>query len=291
MARALRLNEKETTHAIAISGTSNLALRVSRTGALSHWKGLAYPQAAFIGMHSTLLAMRGVTGPLEVFEGNKGYKSFAGAFEIDWEHEDLEIVKKTILKKYNAEIHSQSCLEGALELQEQYGFSGAEIDSIEIEIFVVAYNIIGGGEEGEKSSIKTKEQADHSLRYMVAVAMLDGQVLPAQYEQERIAKDDVQSLMKRIHVTPNDTFSELFPEEIACSIRVRLKNGKTYTKEKMDYEGFYTRPFSFSRAAEKFQVLTNGFISSDTQSKLIETIDKLESIRVRDLTSLFFRAH
>jgi len=60
------------------------ALRVTRTGKLSHWKGLAYPAAAFGCTHAAFLAMRGVTGPLEVFEGNKGFmETIAGPFEID----------------------------------------------------------------------------------------------------------------------------------------------------------------------------------------------------------------
>ena len=63
--------------------------------------------------------MRGITGPLEVFEGNKGFMdAIAGPFEIDWSQEDLERVTRTILKKYNAEIHSQSALEAILELRE-----------------------------------------------------------------------------------------------------------------------------------------------------------------------------
>jgi 2-methylcitrate dehydratase len=67
------LDESRTAHAIAISGTAFNALRVTRTGALSHWKGLAYPNTAFGCIHAVFLAMRGITGPLEVFEGNKGF--------------------------------------------------------------------------------------------------------------------------------------------------------------------------------------------------------------------------
>lgn len=145
VSKALGLNQEQTANAIAINGTSNLALRVTRTGSLSHWKGLAYAQAAFIGVHSTFLAMRDISGPLEVFEGNKGFKNLAGAFNINWKNEDLERVTKTILKEYNAEIHSQSCLEGALELKKQYNFSADEIDLINIEIFDVAYNIMRSG--------------------------------------------------------------------------------------------------------------------------------------------------
>src|SRR5512136_1000401 len=113
VSRALGLDEVRTANAIAICGTAFNALRVSRTGALSHWKGLAYPNTAFSCTHGTFLAMRGITGPLEVFEGNKGFMgAIAGDFTINWLEEGLERVTLTSLKRYNAEIHSQSVLEG-----------------------------------------------------------------------------------------------------------------------------------------------------------------------------------
>jgi phosphosulfolactate synthase (CoM biosynthesis protein A) len=78
-AKALRLDERETASAVAIAGTALNALRVTRTGALSHWKGLAYPFTASGAVEAALLAARGITGPAEVFEGNKGFMdSIAG---------------------------------------------------------------------------------------------------------------------------------------------------------------------------------------------------------------------
>jgi 2-methylcitrate dehydratase len=104
VSRALGLDAVRTANAVAISGTAFNALRVTRTGTLSHWKGLAYPNTAFGCTHAAFLAMRGVTGPPEVFEGNKGFMySIAGPFSIDWRREDLERVTRTILKKYNAD--------------------------------------------------------------------------------------------------------------------------------------------------------------------------------------------
>src|SRR5260221_2377853 len=62
-AKGLNLDAEQTANAIAISGTCNIALRVTRTGALSNWKGLANPNTAFIGMNSAFLALHGITGP------------------------------------------------------------------------------------------------------------------------------------------------------------------------------------------------------------------------------------
>src|SRR5437868_8818632 len=215
VARALSLNSDQTANAVAISGTAFNALRVTRTGRLSNWKGLAYPNTVFGATHAAFLAMRGITGPLEVFEGNKGFMdAIAGHFEINWERENLEAVLCTSVKKYNAEFHSQSALEGILELREAHQIRPEEIERITIDIFDVSYNIIGGGEEGDKHLVRTKEEADHSLPYMVAVALLDGDVTPAQYKPERIAREDVQTLLRKVTVQPDENMSKRFPEEM-----------------------------------------------------------------------------
>src|SRR5215217_36111 len=248
VAKALGLDAWKTMNAVAISGTANNALRVTRTGTLSHWKGLAYPNTGSAATHAAFLAMRGITGPPEVFEGNKGFMdAIAGRFELDWGQEDLEAVTRTIVKKYNAEVHSQSALEGILELREEHGIRPDEVERVELETFDVAYNIIGGGEEGEKKTVLTKEEADHSLPYLLAVALLDGEVYPAQYAPERIVREDVQSLLRKVEVRPAADLSERFPREMPCRLRVLTKSGE-HEVEKSDYEGFFTRPISWERA-------------------------------------------
>lgn len=287
VAKALDLDARRIANALGISGTANNALRVTRTGELSHWKGLAYPDTAFNGLRAAFLAMRGVTGPREVFEGNKGWcQAVAGDFDLDWSMENLERVVRTIIKKYNAEIHSQSAIEGMIELMRERGFSGAEIDRIRIDIFEVAHLIIGGGVEGDKTIVRTKEEADHSLQYMVAAAALDGQVLPAQYEPERIGRADVQSLLRRVTVVPDPAYSKRFPDEHCCKLTVTLKDGRSFTKEKTDYEGFHTRPMSWERVVEKFHALSEKAVGPSRREEIIDAVGRLDGIPVKDLVAV-----
>ena len=74
-ARAMGLSSDQIANAVAIAGTSYNSLRVTRTGELSHWKGLAYPNTAMGAVHATMLARYGITGPREVFEGNYNINS------------------------------------------------------------------------------------------------------------------------------------------------------------------------------------------------------------------------
>jgi 2-methylcitrate dehydratase len=290
VSKALDLDKVRTANAIAICGTAFNALRVSRTGVLSHWKGLAYPNTAFSCTHATFLAMRGITGPLGVFEGNKGFMdAIAGKFEIDWLKEDLERVTQTILKRFNAEVHSQSVLEGILELKQEYALSGEEIAKIEVEIFDVAYHIIGGGEEGDKTIVRTKEEADHSLPYVVAVAILDGQVMPEQYQPGRIRRQDVQTLLRKVTIKSLADYSRKFPDEMPCRITLTLRDGRKMMKEKRDYEGFRTRPMSWETALGKFEQLVSSLTDRSLCQEIIHAISHLESIQVSELTKLLGR--
>lgn len=292
IAKALDLNRDATMNAIAISGTAFNALRVTRTGSLSNWKGLAFPNAAFSAMHAVFLAKHGVTGPREVFEGNKGFMdAIAGKFQIDWTKENLERVTHTIVKKYNAEIHSQSAIEGILEIKRDEKFSIEDIKRVDLEIFDVAYNIIGGGEEGDKKSIRTKEEADHSLPYMLAVALLDGQVMPDQYRVDRIQRNDVQSLLRKVQISPSDDLSRRFPMEMACRLRITLQNGRVLSKDKHDYEGFLTKPISFESVEHKFKELSLSHADTSLQESIISAVKNLEEIQVKDLVSLLAKVH
>lgn len=290
VSKALGLDATKTADAIAISGTAYNALRVTRTGRLSNWKGLAYPNTAFDATHATFLARHGITGPMEVFEGNKGFmESVAGCFELDWSKEDLEAVRRTILKKYNAEIHSQSVLEGVLDLRARHLFNANEVEQVKVDVFDVAYNIIGGGEEGDKRLVHTKEEADHSLPYMVAVALLDGEVTPDQYKPERIRQEDVQTLLRQVVVRPDVGYSKRFPGEMCCRVQIQLADGRVFAVEKHDYEGFLTRPMSWEQLAIKFDRLASPYMDADMRQDLVEMVSDLDTIQVSRLTDLLSR--
>jgi 2-methylcitrate dehydratase len=285
VARALGLDEERTANAIAIAGTSLNALRVTRTGDLSHWKGLAYPATGFGALNAAFLAMRGVTGPRQVFEGNKGFiEAISGPFEIDWSREGLESVLRTILKRFNAEIHSQSAIEALLELRREYRLCGADVERIELETFQVAFDIIGGGEEGDKRHVRSKEEADHSLPYLLAVALLDGQVLPEQYLPERIAADDVQELLGRVDVRPDADLSRRFPEEHSARVTLHLRDGRTLEREQHDYEGFHTRPMGWDAVAAKFDRLASTRVDDPLRARIQDAVAGLEDITTRELT-------
>jgi 2-methylcitrate dehydratase len=287
VAKALRLPPEQVANAIAISGTANNALRVTRTGALSHWKGLAYPHTAMAATHAALLAAYGITGPEAVFEGNKGFnETISGPFEIDWLKEDLERVKLTSVKKHDAEIHSQSAIEAALEIRARAEFRLAAVRAVRLQTFAVAYQIIGGGEEGDKRVVRSKEEADHSLPYILAVALIDGSVQPEQYAPERIVAPDAQELLRKVSIAPCAELSALFPHKLPARLEVELEGGVILKAARDDYPGFFTNPFGWVAARAKFDSLASAFVGAEQRAAISDVVRSLNERPVTDLTTL-----
>ena len=288
VSRTLRLDRAHTANALAISGAALNGLRVSRTGRLSQWKSLAGPHMASCATNMALLARGGITGPLEVFEGEKGFMdAIAGVFEIHWAGEDLERVRRTSIKKHDAEAHAQTAVEAALELRRRHRFEPGDIEAIDVDVFEVAWNIAGGGEEGDRTTaVATREQATDSLPYVVAVALIDGRVLPEQYAEERIARQDVQQLLGRVRVRPNPALSDAFPNEMPCRVRISLGDGRVLTKEAREYTGFYTQPMTWEMVMRKFELLAEPYTTRDLRRAIGDAVANIEEIRVADLMRL-----
>jgi 2-methylcitrate dehydratase len=285
--RALGLDPAATAHAIAISAVSQNPLFVTRTGQISHWKGFAFANAAFNGVNATFMAMRGITGPLEIFEGPHGlFESITGPFEIDWANESLEKVLKINVKRYNAAVHSQSAIEGIIELREACVFTPDQIDRVDLETYERAYFAMGGGKAGGKHEVRNKETADHSLPYVLAVALLDGEVMPAQYELERILAHDVQDLLRRVHISDSEELTSRFPAESPAMIRITLKDGTVYEKEKTAWHGFFTHPASWETVVQKFEALSEPIVEPSLQKEIVDAVSRLESVQAVDLARM-----
>src|SRR6202007_832338 len=191
-ARRRGLSERQIAHAIAMAAVSDASFAVIRAKPLSQWKGLASSQSALGSMHTLFLARRGVEGPLRVIEGPLGVDNLLHMrVRIDWDKEGHEGGGERTIKKNNSMIHTQSAVHCMVELVKSHEIDASQLVSIEAEVFQLCYDFSGGGLYGVDRVIRTKEQAAHSLPYLLAVALLDGDVMPAQFEPDRIIRSDV----------------------------------------------------------------------------------------------------
>ena len=162
----------------------------------------------------------------------------------------------------------------------------SDIDRIEVEVFKQAYDITGAGEEaGDKYDVRSKEQADHSLPYLVAVALLDGEVTPRQFSTERIEANDVQQLLHKVRTLRDDEFTRRYPKETPVRVVVEMRDGRSLVCEVNDWIGFYRRPMPEQEVRHKFDALTSSNTTADLRDAVAQVVSELEDRRVADLTS------
>jgi 2-methylcitrate dehydratase len=285
--RLLGLSEQRIGHAMAMAAVSDASFAVVRAKPLSQWKGLASAQSALGAMNALFLARRGVQGPLQVIEGPLGIDHHLRMrINIDWDKQGYDGVVESTIKKYNSMIHTQSAVHCMVELAKENKLDPDKIVSIEAEVFQLAFDFAGGGLYGVDKVIRTKEQADHSLPYLLAVALLDGDVMPAQFNPERIIKPDVQALLKKVSVRPNHEFTELYPGKMPAKIIVRLGDGRVIEQEVQDYPGLASYPFTWEDAVQKFHALVRGRIDEGLSAAIKDAVHSVENIQVRDLMEL-----
>jgi 2-methylcitrate dehydratase len=285
--RLLGLSVQRIGHAMAMAAASDASFAVVRAKPLSQWKGLASSQSALGAMNALFLARRGVQGPLQVIEGPLGIDHHLRMrINIDWEKQGYDGVVESTIKKYNSMIHTQSAVHCMVELAKENKLDPNKIVSIEAEVFQLAFDFAGGGLYGVDKVIRIKEQADHSLPYLLAVALLDGDVMPAQFNPERIIKPDVQALLKKVSVRPNHEFTELYPGKMPAKIIVRLGDGRVIEQQVQDYPGLASYPFTWEDAVQKFDALVGGRIDERLSAEIKDAVHSVENIQVRDLMEL-----
>jgi 2-methylcitrate dehydratase len=291
-ARLMKLDVARTRHAIGIAGVASAALRQSRVGELSHWKGCAFANAARHGVFAALLARAGMTGPAPIFEGEKGFEKLVSGpldgfklptADFGLARDDFMILG-TSIKFWPAEYHAQSAIEAALRLRAQ--FNGlSQIQSVLIESHDAAVDIIGS--EPEKWRPTSRETADHSLPYVVAVALADGEVTTRQFEPERITDSELRALVQRVKVERHKELSARYPEAVGNILSVRLRDGRTLS-ERVDYpRGNAKNPLTDAELEAKFYTLAEPLLGRARAGAALGRLWQLEQVhRVTEILPL-----
>jgi 2-methylcitrate dehydratase len=276
-ARLFGLSHAEAVHALGIAGTTGTALRITRAGELSMWKGCAFAHAARNGVYAALLARAGMTGPAPLFEGAMGFfEQVSGPFDLtklggpssqDW------MLPKTSIKFVPAEYHSQSAIAAAFQLRPQIG-DPERIRSIEIATFRTAVEIIG--KDPEKWRPKTRETADHSLPFCTVVALVDGDVSAAQFVPARLEDPALLDLLARTTVVEEPELTAGYPAGIPNRVRVSLDDG-TVLESRVDFPpGHDKNPLSDYQLAEKFHGLTDPALGVERSEQIWRKLSRLE---------------
>lgn len=276
-AKLYGLTVEQMVHTLGVAGVCNFATRQTRTGQLSDWKACAFSNAGRNAVFAAYLAKLGMTGPNEIFEGPKGlFKMVTGPFDPKWANgADDWMIRKTYIKYWPAEYHSQSAIDAALQLRPQIS-DVEDIQDIVIESFEAAVSIIGS--EPEKWRPTSRETADHSMGFCVACALIDGDVTRASFSDEMIRNPRVLGLLDKIKIVETQACNQGYPDGIPNNMIITLKGGKKLVKQVTYPRGHAGNPMTDDEVIKKFKGLAGGVVSDATQQRIIEQCLNFEKI-------------
>ena len=280
------LSEEKLGHAISLALAPNLPLGVTRTGELSMWKGCATASATRAGVFAAQLAAGGMTGPGEPFEGRRGLWEQAGVTQevtldaFGGGGQEF-LITDTTFKFYPSQIHTQAPIGLAVELRPQINV--AEIESISIQTYLSG--VSSPATEPEKWDPRTRETADHSIPFLVAMALQDGAVTPNSFSPRRIADPSLRALMSKMTMSEGAGFTENYPRQYNCRIEVLSKSGESRVAATSYPKGHRQNPLSDREVGEKFCNLASAVLSDKQCEEALELLWNVESLP--ELTDIF----
>lgn len=299
----LRLPVEVIHQAISQAVHTTTTVRQSRAGAISSWKAYA---PAFAGMMAILAvdrAMRGETAPTPIYEGANGViAALLGGEGAEYvvplpePGEPKRAVLETYTKEYSAEYHAQAWIDVAKRLRTRIT-DLENVRRIVIHTSRHTHRVIGtgSGDPQKFDPLASRETLDHSLMYIVAVALQDGTWHHERsYSRERASRPDTVRLWRKIETVEDPSWTARYhapdPDARAFGGRivVEFSDGTTITDEieVADAHPRGARPFRRPQYVEKFRTLSAEVISQEEQERFLaaaEELPKLPSDRLSDL--------
>ena len=253
--KLMKLSSEKLTQAVNLSINDHIAMGQTRTQALSDWKGLADAEAARNAVFAAMLARGGITGPAPIFEGRRGF------FQLVSGPADVDVgafggagapfkINQCGMKAYPVVVYGQTAVLASVAIAKEVG----NLDRIAaIEIATTRRGHQQAGSEPEKWAPDTRETADHSLPYITARAMFDGDISNDSYAPGKLSDPRVLALMRKITVKADPAFDALGGDVPPTRITATLDDGRQFTRQVDKMPGFGGQPMSRADVERKFR--------------------------------------
>lgn len=280
-AKLMRLSPDQTGHALSLALTPNLALAQARRGSLSSWKGCAGANASRNAVFAAVLAKEGFTGPGEIFEGSGGFWDAVG--RADWPLPDTPMIGETRTKFLPVCYHGQSAVFAAMELRDKVDLQ--QIEEIHVDGYQVAVFMMG--KDASRWAPTTRETADHSLPYCVAIALLDGRLVRDSFADERLRDPAVAGLMRKVKVAEDSALTAQYPEGAPGRVTIRMRSGETFVSEIRYPRGHEKSPMSDAEVENKFRDLCTDPLGAQNCDRVLKALWQLEDMKdANEITAL-----
>jgi 2-methylcitrate dehydratase len=274
--RLLGLTRAQTADAIRLAVVPNICLYQTRVGAISNWKGLAGPNGSRNGLFAAILAEAGITGPEMAFEGARGFMA-----QLDHQFAlgpfggpDREFrVESTYFKHLPLRYEMQLPVQLALELRTKV----APQDIARMRVYMEQKSVVERSAEPALWRPESRETADHSGPYLIAAALVDGEVSEATFEPERFLDEDLLAVANTIELIEDPAYSASFPWRMACRFELELNDGRSLTLVGENPKGHPQNPMSDEEVSGKFLGQVGPLLGRGRGEELLETLWSLET--------------
>ena len=279
--------KEQMANAISLAIASHISLEQIRRGQISHWKGCALANASRNAVFRAMLAAKGMTGPEEAFEGKAGFFNSTGVrFEIRpfaGSTDDYRIMKAR-LKAFPSGYFSQSAIEAILNLRSQIPDLD-DVKEIRLQTFPAGYEVMGSGEANWRP--ETRESADHSLPFVMAVALMEGNLEIRHYEQMYYKRSDVRALMQKIKVRVGEEPVAAWPDLPLNIVDVEMISGEVISTKVAYHLGHFKRFMTDAEQERKFRPLAEPLLTKGQINDLLACLRRLDDVeRIDELISL-----
>ncbi|MDA8290371.1 MAG: MmgE/PrpD family protein [Actinomycetota bacterium] len=283
------------------------ATRQSRKGEISSWKAYAPAFAGKVAIEAVDRAMRGETSPAPIYEGEDGVvaRLLDGpdaryVVALPGPGEQRRAILDTYTKEHSAEYQAQAFIDLARRMRSRIPDLGA-VTSVTVRTSHHTHHVIGTG-SGDPEKLDpgaSRETLDHSLMYVLAVALEDGTWHHERsYSRERASRPETVTLWHKVTTVEDPEWTRRYhaedPREKAFGghVRVELSDGSVVEDEiaVADAHPLGARPFARAEYVAKFRALSDGVVRPEEQERFLDTAERLAELRPGALGALSFRA-
>jgi 2-methylcitrate dehydratase len=291
-ARLLSDDPMITAQAMAIAATHQNGLAQIQHGNIPTMKASAEGFVAKSAVEAVLLALNGITGPDEIFEGAAGWTAVV-AGDVDYEGLVAPVgqqfgISKVRIKPYAAVGPAAAPIAAAIEI-----FATGRARPEEIEKIVVKLNetvLRDSAVDEAKRYPPNRETADHSFHYCTVIALIEGACGEAQYAPEKLASPLVRELLAKVSLVADPEISALRPRVNGGGVAVTLRDGSLIERRFLYPPGHPANPLSAAQVVAKFEGQVAGHFAEERMQAIKSTVFDLDRCdRISDFTRLLKR--
>jgi len=279
-ARMFGLTEDQAVAACGISGSSHFTLGGVVAGHLTNMKNTADPMATEAGVRAAMLASTGYSGPVELFEGKEGVFEVIG--NVVWDADKMLsglgqefLITECGYKAFPTEALTHQPITAVMEVMSENNIDPHKVAKVLVETTTRGADILS---DPSKYEPKTRETADHSLPYCIAVAVTKGNVLPSDFEEEALSDPFVWEMLSKIKVVANAEIDALFPGTKRAIVTITTEDGASFTKQADHAKGRAESPLSDDELIDKFRANASHAMSESQMDRIVDTTFALENV-------------